>query len=88
MMAAYDIFEVVLKGVGGHGAYPQATKDPIVLATEMRNIVCGREAHLQDAWSLCKLIKFMLSVWQAESETNEAWKKLKAGEAAAEWVLG
>ena len=58
-----------------HPNFPvfDVAKDPIVLATEMRNIVCGREAHMQDAWSLCKLIKFMLSEWQAESETNEAW---------------
>ena len=58
-----------------HPNYPtfNATKDPIALITEMRNIVCGREAHMQDAWSLCKLIKFMLGEWQKESETNEEW---------------
>ena len=48
-------------------------KNPIDLITEMRNIVCGREAHMQDAWSLCKLKKFMLGEWQKESETNEDW---------------
>ena len=28
---------------------------------------------MQEAWSLCKLIKFMLGEWQKESETNEEW---------------
>ncbi len=58
-----------------HPDYPNfnATKDPIALITEMRNIVCGKEAHTQDAWSLCKLIKFMLGEYQKELETNEGW---------------
>lgn len=32
-LANVDSVDVVVKGVGGHGAYPQATKDPIVLAS-------------------------------------------------------
>jgi hypothetical protein len=28
---------------------------------------------MQDAWSLCKLIKFMLGEWQKKSESNEDW---------------
>lgn len=50
-----------------------AAKDPIALITQMRNTVCGREAHMKDAWSLCKLIKFVLGEWQKESETKEEW---------------
>ena len=44
-----------------HPDFPRfnANKDPIALITEMQNIVCRREAHMQDAWSLCKLIKFI-----------------------------
>lgn len=32
-LANVDSVDVLVKGVGGHGAYPQATKDPIVLAS-------------------------------------------------------
>lgn len=32
-LANVDSVDIVIPGVGGHGAYPQATKDPIVLAS-------------------------------------------------------
>ncbi|MBV1916612.1 MAG: amidohydrolase [Sphingomonadaceae bacterium] len=32
-LANVDSVDIEVKGVGGHGAYPQATKDPIVLAS-------------------------------------------------------
>jgi len=32
-LANSDSVEITVKGVGGHGAYPQATKDPIVLGS-------------------------------------------------------
>src|SRR5881398_3631004 len=32
-----DSVDVIVRGVGGHGAYPYVTKDPIVLAAEMIN---------------------------------------------------
>src|SRR2546429_3303343 len=35
--ANVDSVDVTLRGVGGHGAYPHKTKDPIVLAAEMIN---------------------------------------------------
>ena len=35
--ANVDSVDVTVKGVGGHGAYPHKTKDPIVLAAEMIN---------------------------------------------------
>ena len=35
--ANVDSVDVTVRGVGGHGAYPYATKDPIVLAAEMIN---------------------------------------------------
>lgn len=34
-MANVDTVDVVVKGVGGHGAYPQLTRDPIVLAARI-----------------------------------------------------
>ena len=34
-LANVDSVDVVVKGVGGHGAYPQSTKDPIVLAARI-----------------------------------------------------
>src|SRR5712672_2162282 len=35
--ANVDSVDVTVRGVGGHGAYPHETKDPIVLAAEMIN---------------------------------------------------
>lgn len=34
-LANVDSVDIVVRGVGGHGAYPHATKDPIVLASEI-----------------------------------------------------
>ncbi len=34
-LANVDTVDVVVRGVGGHGAYPQATKDPVVLAAQI-----------------------------------------------------
>lgn len=35
VMANVDTVEITVRGVGGHGAYPQTTKDPIVLAARI-----------------------------------------------------
>jgi hippurate hydrolase len=35
--ANVDSVDVIVRGIGGHGAYPHKTKDPIVLAAEMIN---------------------------------------------------
>ncbi|MFC4024518.1 M20 family metallopeptidase [Oceanobacillus longus] len=35
MMAGADRFELTIQGQGGHGAYPQETKDAIVIASEV-----------------------------------------------------
>ncbi len=37
MMAAFDIFDIVIRGKGGHGAMPQHGRDPIVAASYMIN---------------------------------------------------
>ncbi len=34
-LANVDSVDITVHGIGGHGAYPQATKDPIVLAAEI-----------------------------------------------------
>ncbi len=34
-LANVDSVDVTVKGVGGHGAYPQSTKDPVVLASSI-----------------------------------------------------
>lgn len=34
MMASSDSVDITIRGVGGHGAYPQLTKDPVVIAAE------------------------------------------------------
>ena len=34
-MANVDTAEITVRGLGGHGAYPQATKDPVVLAARI-----------------------------------------------------
>jgi amidohydrolase len=35
VLAAADIFEITIKGIGGHGAAPQGTVDAIVVAAEL-----------------------------------------------------
>ena len=35
MMAAGDMFEVTIRGFGGHGAHPHMANDPIILATQV-----------------------------------------------------
>jgi len=51
-LANVDSVDILVRGVGGHGAYPQQTKDPIVLAsaivTRLQTIV-SREIDAQDA---------------------------------------
>lgn len=51
-MANVDSVDILVPGVGGHGAYPHITKDPIVLAarivTTLQTIV-SREVDPQDA---------------------------------------
>jgi len=50
-LANVDSVDIMVKGVGGHGAYPHTTKDPIVLAarivTALQTLV-SRETNPQD----------------------------------------
>ncbi|CAN5552977.1 amidohydrolase [soil metagenome] len=49
--AAVDSVDVSVKGVGGHGAYPHKTKDPIVLSAEIINqwqMIASREINPVD----------------------------------------
>ncbi len=50
-LANVDSVDIVVKGVGGHGAYPHTTKDPVVLAsrivTSLQTLV-SREIDPQD----------------------------------------
>lgn len=50
--ANVDSVDIIVKGVGGHGAYPQNTRDPVVVAariiTSLQTIV-SREIDPQDA---------------------------------------
>ena len=51
-MAAVDTFRVQLQGVGGHGAFPQDTKDPVIaaatLAQAIQTIVSRNHAATDD----------------------------------------
>lgn len=51
-LANVDSVDLTIRGVGGHGAYPQTTRDPIVLAarivTALQTLV-SREVDAQDA---------------------------------------
>lgn len=53
LMAGGDIFTVVLRGVGGHGALPQNTVDPVVAAAQvilgLQTIVSRNISPLQSA---------------------------------------
>ncbi|MEJ7934157.1 amidohydrolase [Sphingobium sp. AN558] len=52
-LANVDSVDIVVKGVGGHGAYPQATKDPIVLGarivTTLQTLVSREQDPLDPA---------------------------------------
>ena len=68
MMAAYDIFEVVVKGVGAHGAMPHHGIDPVVVGSHIvtalqsivaRNVdpmdtavVSTTQIHAGDTWNV------------------------------------
>lgn len=50
-LANVDSVDIVVKGVGGHGAYPQTTKDPIVLGSRIvmaLQTLVSRERDPQD----------------------------------------
>jgi len=51
-LANVDSVDITVRGIGGHGAYPQTTKDPVVLAAgivmELQTIV-SREVAAQDS---------------------------------------
>jgi amidohydrolase len=51
-LANVDSVDIKVKGVGGHGAYPHTTKDPVVLAARIVNslqTLVSREVDPQDA---------------------------------------
>jgi hippurate hydrolase len=51
-MAAVDTVDIRVLGVGGHGAYPHLTKDPVVLASRIvvgLQTIVSREVDPQDA---------------------------------------
>jgi hippurate hydrolase len=52
VMANVDTVDVIVRGVGGHGAYPHDTKDPIVVASRIvgaLQTLVSRELDPQDA---------------------------------------
>jgi hippurate hydrolase len=52
MTASVDNLDIVVHGVGGHGAQPQATKDPVVIASQIvlaLQTIASRETHPLDA---------------------------------------
>jgi amidohydrolase len=51
-LANVDSVNILVRGIGGHGAYPQATKDPIVLGSQIvlaLQTLISRETDPQDA---------------------------------------
>ncbi len=51
-LANVDSVDIVVRGVGGHGAYPHMTKDPVVLASQIvlaLQTLTSRELDPQDA---------------------------------------
>ncbi len=50
-LANVDSVDITVRGIGGHGAYPHATKDPIVLASQIvmgLQTIASREVDPQD----------------------------------------
>ncbi|THB75649.1 MAG: amidohydrolase [Desulfobacteraceae bacterium] len=60
IMAAVDSFEINIKGLGGHGASPQNTVDPLVagvgIATAIQTIISRNHDPRQDA--VCSVTQF------------------------------
>jgi hippurate hydrolase len=51
-LASADSVDIIVRGAGGHGAYPHTTKDPIVLASQIvlaLQTIRSREINPQDA---------------------------------------
>jgi hippurate hydrolase len=51
-LANVDSVDITIRGIGGHGAYPQATKDPVVLAAQLvvaMQTIVSRETSPLDA---------------------------------------
>jgi len=51
-LASADSVDIVVRGAGGHGAYPHTTKDPVVLAAQIvlaLQTIVSRETNPQDA---------------------------------------
>ncbi|WP_166416432.1 M20 aminoacylase family protein [Cochlodiniinecator piscidefendens] len=66
IMAAADSFEIFITGVGGHGAYPHETKDPIVAAVAAVNAIqtiVSRNNHFEE--------DLVVSVTQIHSGTTD-----------------
>ncbi len=76
--ANVDSVDVTVRGVGGHGAYPHKTKDPIVLAAEMINAwqtIASRENNPLDPIVVTDIIpdevKMQLTVRTYKADVRE-----------------
>ncbi|MEL0084006.1 MAG: amidohydrolase, partial [Gammaproteobacteria bacterium] len=65
MMAGYDIFEIKVKGTGGHAAFPQVTNDAIVAAASLVNALQTVVSRIIDP-----LLPAVLSVTAIQAGTN------------------
>ena len=50
-------------------------KNPVALAEEIRNIMCGREAHKHPTYTLVQMIKMLCLYVQKADESNEDYKE-------------
>ena len=50
-------------------------KNPVQLLQEIRNIICGREAHKQPMYSMAQLVKMMMCLVHGQNESNEDYKE-------------
>lgn len=52
MLAAYDVFEIIVRGRGGHAAMPHACVDPVVTAAQIvgaLQVIASRNTHALDS---------------------------------------
>ena len=58
-------------------AYEQVNRDknPVGLSEEIRNIMCGREAHQHPTYTMVQMIKMLCLYVQNHDETNEDYKE-------------
>ena len=66
VMAAADFFEWTIEGLGGHGAFPHETVDPIAIAAEI--VSPANASYYAEILRSCTRLRMLLAAAQAVTE--------------------